>query len=100
MPPMPATVHVVARYMAKSGKEEDLKTVLMALVAPSRREIGCYQYDLLRNPSDPRDFCFVERWESDKALDEHAASAHLTTARAQAEGFAEGPPDVRRYRIL
>jgi quinol monooxygenase YgiN len=97
---MPATVHVVARYVAKTGKEDEVKAVLMTLVAPSRREIGCYQYDLLRNPTDPRDFCFVERWESDKALEEHAASAHLKTARTQVEGLVEGPPDVRRYRIL
>ena len=100
MPAMPATMHVVARYVAKPGKEEEVKAVLMALVAPSRREIGCYQYDLLRNPADPRDFCFVERWDTEKALDEHAASAHLKAARAQVEGLVEGPPDVRRYHIL
>jgi quinol monooxygenase YgiN len=97
---MPATVYVVARYVAKAGKEEDVKTALMTLVAPSRREIGCYQYDLLRNPTDPRDFCFVERWESDKACDEHAASAHLKAARTQVDPLVEGPPDVRRYGIL
>lgn len=100
MPAMPATVHVVARYMAKAGKEEEVRAVLTTLVAPSRREIGCYQYDLLRNPADPREFCFVERWDSEKALDEHAASAHLKTARAQVEGLVEAPPDVRRYHIL
>jgi quinol monooxygenase YgiN len=97
---MAATVYVVARYVAKAGKEEDLKTILMTLIAPSRREIGCYQYDLLRNPADPRDFCFVERWDHDKALDEHAASAHLKAARADVEALVEGPPDVRRYNIL
>jgi quinol monooxygenase YgiN len=55
---------------------------------------------LLRNPDDPRDFCFVERWEDEKALAQHAETAHLKTARAQAEGLVEIPPDVRRYRIL
>jgi quinol monooxygenase YgiN len=100
MPAMAATVHVVARYVAKAGKEDEVKAVLTTLVAPSRREIGCYQYDLLRNAADPRDFCFVERWDTDKALDDHAASAHLKTARAQVEGLVEGPPDVRRYHIL
>jgi len=97
---MAATVYVVARYVAKPGKDEEVKSILMTLVAPSRREIGCYQYDLLRNAADPRDFCFVERWEGDKALDDHAASAHLKAARAQVEPLVEGPPDVRRYRIL
>jgi quinol monooxygenase YgiN len=77
---MPATVHVIARYLAKPGKEEALKGVLSALIAPKRREIGCYQYDLLVNPADARDFAFVERWESDKALDQHGETDHLKAA--------------------
>jgi quinol monooxygenase YgiN len=97
---MPATVYVVARYLAKMGKEEELKTVLSALIAPSRREIGCYQYDLLRNSDDPRDFCFVERWEDDKAFARHDDTPHLKTARSQVEGLVEAPADVRRYGIL
>ena len=97
---MAATVYVVARYVAKPGKEDEVKAILTTLIAPSRREIGCYQYDLLQNPADSRDFCFVERWDGDKALDEHAASAHLKAARAKIDGLVEGPADVRRYRIL
>jgi quinol monooxygenase YgiN len=97
---MPATVHVIARFLAKAGKEDELKAVLTALVPASRREIPCYQYDLLSNPSDPREFCFVERWENDAALDQHLAAPHVVTALAQAEPLLEGQPDVRRYRIL
>jgi quinol monooxygenase YgiN len=97
---MAASVHVVARFLAKPGKEDEVKGLLVALIAPSRRELGCYQYDLLRNPSDPRDFCFVERWEDDKSVDQHSATAHLTTALAQVEGLVEVPPDIRRYGIL
>lgn len=97
---MSATVHVVARYLAQAGKEEELKAVLSALIAPSRREIGCYQYDLLRNATDPRDFCFVERWEDEKALDQHRETVHLKTARAKSEGLVEAPADVRRYHII
>ncbi|MGH9253395.1 MAG: putative quinol monooxygenase [Vicinamibacterales bacterium] len=97
---MAATVHVIARWLAKPGKEEALKAVLTALIPPSRREIGCYQYDLLRNPADPRDFCFVERWDHDKALEQHSATPHVATAMSQAQDLAEAPPDVRRYHIL
>ena len=97
---MGATVHVVARFLAKAEKEDALKTVLTGLVAPSRRELGCYQYDLLMNPKDARDFCFVERWEDDAALDQHAETEHLKNARAQFEGLVEAPPDIRRYRLV
>ena len=97
---MAATVHVIARYLAKAGKEESLKKVLIGLIAPSRREIGCYQYDLLANPADPRDFCFVERWDQDAALDQHTQTEHVKGAIAQVEGLLEAPPDIRRYRVL
>jgi len=97
---MATTVHVLARFLAKSGKEEALQTALISLVVPSRREVDCYQYDLLVNPADPRDFCFVERWDSDRALDQHAQTAHVKTALAQVEGLVEVPPDIRRYRLL
>ena len=97
---MPATVHFVARYRAKPGQEEALKAALLGLVAPSRREIGCYQYDLLENPADSGDLCFVERWDSDKALDQHGDTAHLQAARALTEGLVDTPPDVRRYRVV
>lgn len=97
---MAATVHVVARFLAKPGKEDEVKTILSALVAPSRREVDCYQYDLLVDPTNPRDFCFVERWGHDAALDQHGQTPHLKAARAQVDDLLEAPPDVRRYRIL
>jgi len=97
---MPATVHVIARVRAKEGKEDALKAVLLGLVAPSRREIDCYQYDLLQSTADPREFCFVERWGSDAALDQHAASEHVARAGAQMADLVEAPPEIRRYRLV
>jgi quinol monooxygenase YgiN len=97
---MPATVHVVARFVAKAGKEQALKSVLNALIAPSRRELGCYQYDLLENPSDPRDLCSVERWESEKSADQHSDSQHVRQALSQVEGLVDAPPDIRRYHQI
>jgi quinol monooxygenase YgiN len=95
---MPATVHVIARVRAKEGKEEALKAVLVALVPASRRELACYQYDLLQSAADPRDFCFVERWDGEAALDQHAKSEHVTRAGAQMADLVEAPPEIRRYK--
>lgn len=94
---MAASVHVVARYLAKPGKEHEVRAVLNALIAPSRRELGCYRYDLLQNPGDPCDFCFVERWEDDRAFQQHSATEHVKAAIAGVEGLVEVPPDVRCY---
>jgi quinol monooxygenase YgiN len=97
---MAATVHVVARFIAKSGKEEALRAVLYGAVAPTRRELACYQYDLLANPQNPREFCFVERWENEKSLDQHLETPHIVSMMAQVQDLVDGPPDIRRYRIL
>jgi len=85
---------------AKEGKEDALKNVLSSLVAPSRRELACYQYDLLQNAADPREFCFVERWETDRAVDQHAASEHVRRVGEQLRGLVESPPEIGRYRQI
>jgi quinol monooxygenase YgiN len=97
---MPATVHVIARFVAKAGKEDALKTVLAQMIAPTRRELGCYQFDLLQNPAAAGDLCFVERWENDKSVDQHAASDHVKKALSQVDALVEVPPDIRRYHQI
>ena len=97
---MAATVHVVARFMAKPGQETALKTVLTSLVPPTRREIDCYQYDLLVDTSDPRQLCFVERWGDERALDRHLETAHVKTALEKAEGLLDSPPEIQRFNLV
>jgi quinol monooxygenase YgiN len=97
---MPVTIHVIARMRAKEGKAEALKAVLIGLVPPSRRELACYQYDLLQSAADPREFCFVEKWDGEPALDQHAKSDHVAKVGAQMADLVEAPPDIRRYRLV
>jgi quinol monooxygenase YgiN len=97
---MPATVHVLARFTAKAGKEDALKSCLTALIAPTRRELGCYQYDLLVDVANPRQLCFVERWDDDPALDQHLETAHVKQMLKQVEDLVESPPEINRYRLV
>ena len=97
---MAASVHVLARFVAKPGKEDALKAVLTTAMSPTRRELGCYQYDLLVNAAEPREFCFVERWEDDRSLDDHLATRHTKQMLGDVEELVESPPDIRRYRVI
>lgn len=96
---MGPTVHVVARFVAKSGKELPLRAALTAAVPPTRRELGCYQYDLLVSAQDPRDMCLVERWENDKAFEQHLGTDHVRTLLDKVEDLVESPPEIRRYQL-
>ena len=95
-----ANLHVIARFLAKPGQEDALKKVLNAAIPPTRREIGCYRYDLLENASESRDLCFIERWDTDRAFEEHLGTPHVQLMLQQIEGLVESPPDIRRYRLL
>ncbi|MDR5756781.1 MULTISPECIES: putative quinol monooxygenase [unclassified Caballeronia] len=82
-------VAVVAIFVAKPGKEEELKQVLEANVEPTRKERGALQYDLHRDNEEPRRFIFVERWESQDALDAHGQAPHIQAFRAKAPALCE-----------
>ena len=97
---MTGTVHVVSRFVAKLGHETELKSVLTAAIPPTRRELGCYRFDLLVNASDPRDLCFIERWDDNAAFMEHLETAHVKTMHDKASGLIDGPPDIRRYDLV
>jgi quinol monooxygenase YgiN len=97
---MPATVHVLARFLARPGKEDALLAVLTSLIAPTRREVQCYQYDLLVEQADPRQFCFVERWGGNAAFEEHLATPHVKAALGKIEDLVDGSPDIRRYSVV
>jgi quinol monooxygenase YgiN len=71
-----AEVRVIARSLARKGKEDQLKALLQDMLVPTRAESGCKLYELYESDSKGR-FYFYEIWESQAALDQHAASPHF-----------------------
>ena len=67
---------VIARSVARRGSENQLREVLQGMLAPTRAESGCKLYELYESDSKGR-FYFYEIWESQAALDQHAASPHF-----------------------
>ncbi|MFJ2481987.1 putative quinol monooxygenase [Pseudomonas sp. NPDC087598] len=74
----------IATLIAKPGQQHTLEQALHALVAPSRVEDGCSQYDLHRDLADPRVFYVIEHWASEAILQTHNASAHFQNFQATA----------------
>ncbi|MCU0547444.1 MAG: antibiotic biosynthesis monooxygenase [Oscillatoriaceae cyanobacterium Prado104] len=95
-----STLHVVARLTAIPDKVEELKSLLLSVIEPTRREGGCIKYELFQSQANPADFTFIEEWESEELLQIHLASTHIQAALSQLEGLAVASPDICRYQLL
>jgi quinol monooxygenase YgiN len=73
------TLTVVATFHARPGKEVELRAALIGLVAPTRKESGCVNYDLHVSTEDPAKFLFHENWTTQTALDAHLKMPHIQT---------------------
>ena len=94
------SIKIVARIIATADCVDRVRSILLAVVEPTRREAGCISYALLQNRTDPADFTFVEEWVSDAAIDAHLKSEHVTRALAHLAGLLSVPPDIRRYNSV
>lgn len=93
------TVRTIARTTALPVKVEEVKSILVGLIEPTRQEDGCILYELLQNSDDPTDFVLVEEWESEAALKAHLASPHMVNMPNPSKLVA-APPDIRSYRLV
>jgi quinol monooxygenase YgiN len=94
------SVRVVARITSQPDKVEELKSVLLGLVEPTRLEKGCISYQLAQDKSDLAEFVFIEEWTSDSAIDAHMTSSHVQDAFSKAQSLLVKVPDIRKYGIL
>ena len=87
-------ITVIARVKAKPGKEEDVLKELSSLIAPSRQDAGCLNYELHRSASDPASFMFHENWASRELLDRHLDKPDLQAALARLSAWVAEPPEI------
>jgi len=92
-------ITVVARIKAKPGKEQIVKDTLMALVAPTRSEAGCINYDLHQAADDKGLFLFYENWISKKDLDEHLATPYLKDFLGKAGDILAEPVEITLWKM-
>jgi quinol monooxygenase YgiN len=68
---------IVAVFQANAGREAQLAAALGSLVAPTRAESGCLNYDLHRDLDVPGRFLFHENWATRVDWEAHMVSDHL-----------------------
>jgi quinol monooxygenase YgiN len=94
------TVTVVATFQAKPGQEAKLRESLLGLLAPTRREAGCLNYDLHQSPEDPAKFLFHENWASKETLDAHLKSAHVAALLPRVDDLCTAFPEIKVWERI
>jgi quinol monooxygenase YgiN len=87
--PKDAAVLVVV-MRARPGQELLLEAELGALVNPSRREDGCFRYDLYRSADAPGAFLFYEIWASREHHRRHTQTPHFLRWNARKDALLAG----------
>ena len=93
-------ITVVATFQARPGKESELKSALIGLVAPTRQEAGCINYDLHALPEDPAKFLFHENWTSKAHLDTHLRSPHIKALLPRVEELCMALPEIKLWEQI
>jgi quinol monooxygenase YgiN len=85
---------------ARSGKETALREALVKLLAPTRREEGCLNYDLHESLEVPGKFLFYENWSSKEAHHIHSNSEHIKELAEHLEELCANAPEATFWEEL
>lgn len=83
------TLSIIATIRALPEHHEAVLAALTKVLAPTREEPGCKQYDLHLDPADCNQMVIIERWVDESALSDHIASRHLSQLRNELRGKTE-----------
>jgi quinol monooxygenase YgiN len=94
------SVTVLAHIKAKPGKERQVRQELLSLVAPSRKDAGCLNYDLHQALDNSAHFLFHENWASKAHLDQHLGKPELQAVLARVSQLVAEPPQITLWEKL
>lgn len=84
-----SAIKIVVILVAKAGKEEKLKELLLHLGQRSRAEPGNLRWDVWRDRTTPDRFVLDELYLDDAAVEAHRASSHFADYLSQVGDLAE-----------
>jgi quinol monooxygenase YgiN len=91
---------VLARVRAREDALEQVKRECLALVAPSRAEDGCINYDLHQSSADKTLFVFYENWVSREALERHFEMPHSLLFDERTDGLLAEETEISFWEML
>jgi quinol monooxygenase YgiN len=91
---------VTAQINAKPDKESQVRQELLSLVAPSRKDAGCLNYDLHQALDNPALFLFHENWTSKAHLDRHLQKPDFQAVLARVGQLVAEPPQITLWEKI
>ena len=91
---------VVAQIKAKPGNEDQVRQELLSLVAPSRRDAGCLNYDLHQALDNPALFLFHENWADEAHLERHLQKPDLQAVLGRVGQLVAEPPQITLWEKI
>jgi quinol monooxygenase YgiN len=92
-------VRVIARSVARKGREDQLRALLRGMLVPTRAEPGCKYYELYESDATGR-FYFDESWESAAALQKHTTTPHYKHLEQTVGELLEVPFEVNILKTI
>ena len=74
-------IYIIATMTIKSGSKDKLLELARPCIEASRQEAGGISYDLNQSLTNEDTLVFVERWESQAAIDNHFTEPHFRAWR-------------------
>ena len=90
---------VVAKVVAKKEFLSQVKSSLLNLIVPTRKEDGCIDYTLHQDNDDPSVFVFYETWENPDCLENHLQTDHYKAHAKAVHGKIEDKEVFKLTRI-
>lgn len=91
---------VIAYITAKVNCQEELRGALLDLVAQTRKENGCINYDLHQSQENKSKFVIYENWNKVADLDAHAKSAHLQAFTKNTAHLLESRAEITKWSTV
>jgi quinol monooxygenase YgiN len=90
----------LAFFRARLGQTQALGSALSALVAPTRAEAECLNYDLHQSVDDAEVWFVYENWRSAEGSGAHMRAPHVQAFLKVAPDLIADDIDLRRFSMI
>ncbi len=94
------SIAVIAEISFKPESVQAGLQLLMSIIEPSRKELGCLQYQLFQAPDEPTRFIFIEQWQNYTIWQQHLETAHLIQLKTAIGIYLAAPIKVNWFSLV